>query len=417
MSTSTGCASRSAAPGAVHPSCWFTEPWPTAGTGRTNSMPSRANLPSSPGMLPDAVGPTTSPSHSYDLDHFVDDLAGFISALGLSRPHVVGLSLGSILAIALHARHPTVARSLVLASAYAGWAELLPPTEVQRRIRLAPRDLDRPADEAARDFVGTLLPAKASQRLVDEQLAMVTQARPATTRFLLSQIAAVDLRPVLSHIDVPTLLLYGAADVRAPAAVADALRTQTDEQDRIGRPTGRLQCRRGSQQRLRRTCRPDRCGPPRSGRRRRHLPRVGDRYDYSTTHHQYRRQRTSGELPDQRHSNLGSLVAHHNSDPDRNQGRFHHDRQSIDPNGEPRPNSHLSAGPRIKRRFRGIGQDHDIRSPRGLYGHHHSHPSRRARDFHRSDHHQQSNQTWHLLGGHNRQNRSGNTCCDAVTDG
>ena len=68
----------------------------------------------------------------------------------MDHPHVLGLSLGSILAIALHARYPTVARSLVLASAYAGWAGSLPPAEVQRRIRLTLRDLDRPAHDVAR---------------------------------------------------------------------------------------------------------------------------------------------------------------------------------------------------------------------------------------------------------------------------
>jgi pimeloyl-ACP methyl ester carboxylesterase len=40
---------------------------------------------------------------------------------------------------------------------------------------------------------------------------------------MLTHVAPVDLRPVLSRIDVPTLLLYGDADVRAPTAVADAL--------------------------------------------------------------------------------------------------------------------------------------------------------------------------------------------------
>jgi pimeloyl-ACP methyl ester carboxylesterase len=43
---------------------------------------------------------------------------------------------------------------------------------------------------------------------------------------MLTHIAPVDLRPVLSRIDVPTLLLYGDADVRAPTSVADALHAQ-----------------------------------------------------------------------------------------------------------------------------------------------------------------------------------------------
>ena len=166
------------------------------------------------------------PSPDYGLEDLIDTFAGFIRALGLDHPHVLGLSLGSILAIALHARYPMAARSLVLASAYAGWGGSLPPAEVQRRIRLTLRDLNRPADEAAREFVATLLPPDAPQWQVEEQIEMITQARPATTRAMLTHIAPVDLRPVLARIDVPTLLLYGDADVRAPTAVADALHAQ-----------------------------------------------------------------------------------------------------------------------------------------------------------------------------------------------
>ena len=59
---------------------------------------------------------------TFGLDDYVDTLARFIDVLHLGRPHLLGLSLGGILAIALHGRHPDVARSLVLASAYAGWA-------------------------------------------------------------------------------------------------------------------------------------------------------------------------------------------------------------------------------------------------------------------------------------------------------
>ena len=55
---------------------------------------------------------------------------------------------------------------------------------------------------------------------------MVHDARPATTKTMLAMIAPVDLRPVLPKIDVPTLLLYGDADVRAPTAVAEALHDQ-----------------------------------------------------------------------------------------------------------------------------------------------------------------------------------------------
>jgi pimeloyl-ACP methyl ester carboxylesterase len=67
------------------------------------------------------------------LDDYADCLAGFIQLLDPGRPHVGGLSRGGGLALELYRRHPQVPRSLVLASAYAGWAGSLPP-EVARDL-------------------------------------------------------------------------------------------------------------------------------------------------------------------------------------------------------------------------------------------------------------------------------------------
>jgi pimeloyl-ACP methyl ester carboxylesterase len=73
----------------------------------------------------------------------VDALARFID-VHRRRPHLLGISLSGILAIALHGRHPDVARSLVLASANAGWVGSLRPAEDQRRMQAMQRDLELP---------------------------------------------------------------------------------------------------------------------------------------------------------------------------------------------------------------------------------------------------------------------------------
>ena len=73
------------------------------------------------------AGGSSDPPESFGTAGYADALAGFIAALGLETPHVAGLSFGAILALALYRRHPTVPRSLVLASAYAGWGGSLPP--------------------------------------------------------------------------------------------------------------------------------------------------------------------------------------------------------------------------------------------------------------------------------------------------
>jgi len=71
-------------------------------------------------------GGSSDPPETIGLDGYADCLAAFIDALGLERPHVAGLSFGAGLALELYRRHPRLPRSLLLASAYAGWAGSLP---------------------------------------------------------------------------------------------------------------------------------------------------------------------------------------------------------------------------------------------------------------------------------------------------
>lgn len=53
---------------------------------------------------------------------YADCLAGWLEVVGVEQPHVLGLSWGSSVALELYRRHLQVPASLILASAYAGWA-------------------------------------------------------------------------------------------------------------------------------------------------------------------------------------------------------------------------------------------------------------------------------------------------------
>ena len=67
---------------------------------------------------------------------FAHALAGFVAALGLERPHLVGHSFGTMVALSLFRQHRAVPGSLVLVGGYAGWAGSLPPNEVARRLQM-----------------------------------------------------------------------------------------------------------------------------------------------------------------------------------------------------------------------------------------------------------------------------------------
>jgi pimeloyl-ACP methyl ester carboxylesterase len=161
-------------------------------------------------------GGSDDPPESFRLPEYADCLAGFVAALGLERPHVCGLSFGGGLALELYRRHPGVPRSLVLASAYAGWAGSLPPEVVRERVERALREAELPPEQWVRDYLPGLFTSSAPPELLEEAAAIMLDIRPAGMRAMVRGFAEADLRDVLGGIQVPTLLLYGDADRRSP---------------------------------------------------------------------------------------------------------------------------------------------------------------------------------------------------------
>jgi pimeloyl-ACP methyl ester carboxylesterase len=172
-------------------------------------------------------GRSSDPLDDFLMPDYADCLAGFIDAVGLSRPHVAGLSFGGTLALELYRRHPDVPRTLVLASAYTGWAGSLPPEEVTSRLEAVTRDTHLPGPQYAARWLPSLLTADAPAELVEELGAIMADFHPQGAMTMARAMATADLRNVLARIDIPTLLLYGDADVRSPLAVAEELHART----------------------------------------------------------------------------------------------------------------------------------------------------------------------------------------------
>lgn len=169
------------------------------------------------------AGRSSDPPGSFRLPDYADCLAGFVDALGLERPHVAGLSFGGALALEFYRRHPAVPSTLVLAGAYAGWPGSLAPDVVDQRLRQSLQVAGLPPDE----FVAALLPSMFSESAPADRVAAfaaaVAEFHPAGFRAMALSSADADLRDVLPRITVPTLLLYGDRDVRAPLSVAEHL--------------------------------------------------------------------------------------------------------------------------------------------------------------------------------------------------
>ena len=128
------------------------------------------------------------------------------------------------MALELFGRHPEVPATLVLASAYAGWAGSLPAEVVEERLQRVLRGSEREPEPVAREFATTLFDDDTPPELVEEVVAILAEFHPVGWRAMSRGLAEADLRDVLPRVDVPTLLLYADADKRAPLPVAKALK-------------------------------------------------------------------------------------------------------------------------------------------------------------------------------------------------
>lgn len=168
--------------------------------------------------LPGAGG-SDDPPESFGMRGFADTLAGFITALGLTGPHLVGLSFGGATLIEFSRRHQSLASTLTLVGAYAGWAGSLPPDEVQYRLDQALELSRLPPNELVDALSPTMFTPEAPDEVTQGFAESLQRFHPQGFRAMAHAVAE-DLTDALGSIRLPTLLVYGEHDTRAPAGVA-----------------------------------------------------------------------------------------------------------------------------------------------------------------------------------------------------
>jgi pimeloyl-ACP methyl ester carboxylesterase len=112
---------------------------------------------------------------------------------------------------------------LILADTYAGWRGSFGVEIAEERFAGCVHDLSLPDDDFLARWVPQFFTPNAPRPLLDEAAAIVGDRHPQGFRLMARAVAAADTRDVLTSIDVPTLLLWGAEDARSPVSVARAM--------------------------------------------------------------------------------------------------------------------------------------------------------------------------------------------------
>lgn len=175
-------------------------------------------------------GRSSQPWDGNDMDHYADDLAVVIEALGLKDVTLVGFSTGGGEVARYIGRHGTKrVRKAVLVSAVTPLMVRTPdypkglPIEVFDRLRNA-HDVNRAQlylDLASGPFFGFNRPgAKASQGLIETFYVQGMQSGAKNAYDSIAAFSATDMRADLRKFDVPTLVIHGDDDQVVPIAAS-----------------------------------------------------------------------------------------------------------------------------------------------------------------------------------------------------
>ena len=162
----------------------------------------------------------------YLLDDMVADTVGLLDALEIKSAHIVGASMGGMIAQLLAAHHPTRVTSLTSIMSSSGNRRAHRGTPEAMRVLMA-----RPTDASNMNSViehsmkvYSVIGSPAYPQHKDELRARITRNfhrsyHPAgTARQLLAIMASGDRRALLQKISAPTLVIHGADDKLVPVA-------------------------------------------------------------------------------------------------------------------------------------------------------------------------------------------------------
>ena len=184
------------------------------------------------------VGRSSKPAGPYTIHEMADDAAGLLDHLQIDRAHVLGLSMGGMIAQELVLRHPERVRKLVLAATY---PEPDAATEQTRRFTLDKMGGQvTAAGEIQIDFAALnplllfqhLLPLVFTEAFIATQLPKLMQLFGGALQYgfsmeaILSQMQALMAHKAtdrLHRITSPTLVLTGDADRLIAPANSDVL--------------------------------------------------------------------------------------------------------------------------------------------------------------------------------------------------
>jgi pimeloyl-ACP methyl ester carboxylesterase len=172
---------------------------------------------------------------AYRIADMARDTVGVLDVLGIGRAHIVGASMGGMVAQHIAATHPERVSALTLIMTTSGARRLPKPSAKARAAMLDRRGLDPKNVEAVVDRLERVFTVIGSPAYRPEREAFRARLRASVQRAyrpagvarqLIAVAADGDRSPLLARITAPTHIVHGAMDPLVPVASAHDLHSK-----------------------------------------------------------------------------------------------------------------------------------------------------------------------------------------------
>ncbi len=171
------------------------------------------------------IGESDVPPGPCTIEAMADDATGLLNELDIDSVHVLGFSMGAMIALQLAARHPTAVRSLFVASGTARSDAWMKYKQVfnERLLSLVPDDTAFRELRARMNLLWMFSSEFCARSDAVEQVLSRMQASDQSREGYLWQSHALqrhDATAVLSQVRCPTLVVVGSEDILTPIRYA-----------------------------------------------------------------------------------------------------------------------------------------------------------------------------------------------------
>ncbi|MBT6416623.1 alpha/beta fold hydrolase [Candidatus Puniceispirillum sp.] len=150
-------------------------------------------------------------------ENLSNSLIAFMNALDISSAHIIGQSIGGMLAQEIAILHPHRVRSLILIATSAAFGGR--DNSFKTRFlatRLAPLDAGKTMPELAEEFVPEITGSNTSQQVLKEAVAAMSAVPEATYRQIIKCLVTFNRRDDQHLLTMPVCLIAGEMDQNAP---------------------------------------------------------------------------------------------------------------------------------------------------------------------------------------------------------